>query len=774
MRIIKKSLRNNRGLLLTAALAVFVPCLALALYCTALADRIEERFAGRRWSMPSTVYSDGMLLYPGQRVNVELLDGKLSRLGYRTVAKQPRRRGEMRKAESSVEIYLHDFDGATLKREGFPVRIEFSGGIVTAITRSASGEAVTLLELEPEVLMRFFGPEREQRILVSIEEVPLHVRRAVMAAEDARFEKHHGFDPRSILRALSANLRYGAVRQGGSTITQQLAKNYFLTPERSLSRKFRELLFALTMELSYGKDEILEIYLNEIYFGQKGSVAVSGIGEAAAFYFNRTVGELTLSEGAVIAGLIKGPNSYSPYVDAAKSRRRRDEVLRAMVRHGWIEGEDFARAAAAPVEPRGYRVYGKRAPYFMDYLSRQLTELYSTGDLESLGLDIFTTLDTTVQEAAEKALEEGLARLEKNNHSLTGEDASERIQGAVIVMQPKTGYILAMAGGRDYGASPFNRVTQARRQPGSAFKPFVYLAGLDAFTPASKLSNETVSYDNDGTPWTPRNYRPLDEKNMSLRRALAISANIPTVDLAMKTGLDHVIATAKGFGFSTPLIPFPSLALGSFEVIPIELARAYSALAADGLLPWPMSLRDVADENGDILERRYLQVERATTREKAFLVSSMLRTAVEEGTGRPLGALGIDFPVAGKTGTTSGFRDAWFVGYTPEFLALVWVGFDDGSSIDAGGAAAALPIWASLARKIPRYTSGDWFRTPPGIVRKVICSESGRLAIRFRCPEPMEEFFPDERAPSEECGIHRDFLPLKKIIEGLRGVFERQ
>jgi len=259
---------------------------------------------------------------------------------------------------------------------------------------------------------------------------------------------------------------------------------------------------------------------------------------------------------------------------------------------------------------------------------------------------------------------------------------------------------------------------------------------------------------------------------MSLRRALAVSANVPTVDLAMKTGLDQVIATAGAFGFSTPLEPWPSISLGAAEVVPLELARAYSALAADGLLPWPLSLKDVSDEKGDILERTYMQVERATTAGKAFLLTSMLRTAVEEGTGRSLGKQGIGFPVAGKTGTTSGYRDAWFVGYTPEVLALVWVGFDDGSPIGAGGAAAALPIWAALMKEMPAYTTGRWFRPPAGVVRKVICSESGDLALKRRCPQQREEFFLKEKMPERECSIHRGFRPLEKIIDRVKDVFD--
>jgi penicillin-binding protein 1B len=350
----------------------------------------------------------------------------------------------------------------------------------------------------------------------------------------------------------------------------------------------------------------------------------------------------------------------------------------------------------------------------------------------------------------------GLSSLEKSNPSLARQEPEKKLQGAIVVLQPRTGYILAMVGGRKYGESQFNRITQARRQPGSAFKPFVFLAAMDEYTPATILSNEDKTHLIEGREWRPENYSPIPESHITMRMALAKSVNRATADLTMKIGVERIIATASAFGFSTPLPSYPSISLGSAEVIPMELARAYCAFAADGLLPHPISLKEVANEKGEILERRNLNMGNATSPEKAFLITSMLRSVTETGTARSLPEKGISFPVAGKTGTTNDFKDAWFVGYTPDILALVWVGFDDGTPIKASGSSAALPIFADLMKSIPQHASGGWFQPPPGIANRTICSISGQLAVEGRCPTPVQEVFLAENVPNEPCPLHSE------------------
>ncbi|MBT8350123.1 MAG: PBP1A family penicillin-binding protein [Deltaproteobacteria bacterium] len=744
-------------------LAIVILTLGLIIYGWHLSVKVENRFAGRRWSIPSTVFSDITILYPGQRINRALFNKKLNNLGYREVSHNPLKKGEMKTTPPEIDIYLHDLKMPSVTREGFPVKIRFSQNKIESINRAGSGKMVPILELGPEEIMQFFGPEREKRHLVSIHQVPDDLIHAVLAAEDGRFYKHHGIDPRGILRALYTNLRHGAIRQGGSTLTQQLAKNYFLTPERTLSRKINEAILSVIIEAIYEKDDILEIYLNEIYLGQKGSVSINGVGEASSFYFDKPVKKLTLPEAATIAGLIKGPNHYSPYVDKSRCKDRRNMVLKAMNRKGWLTDNQLKAALSAKVEPAGFKIQGNKAPYFIDYLSRQIETLYPTEVLNSLGLSIHTTLDMQVQTAAELALEKGLARLEKSNPALRREKVEEKLQGAIIVMQPKTGYILAMVGGRDYKASQFNRITQSRRQPGSAFKPLVYLTGLEEFTPASRLSNDPKTYMINGKTWEPKNFLPSDEFNVSMREALAKSYNLATVDLAMKIGLEKIVNTTTGFHFSTPVKPYPSLALGAFEVIPLELARAYCVFAADGMQSYPLSLKDVTDENGNLLKQKHMNIERLTSSSKAFIMSSMLRSVATEGTAMSLINRGISWPVSCKTGTTNDFRDAWFVGFTPDILALVWVGFDNGDSIFTTGSAAALPIWADLMNTIPQYVSEDWYKMPAGVVQATVCSESG-LSAHKGCPDPEKEIFLKEKVPTVFCPIHKKPGLLDKIF----------
>ncbi len=726
----------------------------IAVYGWYYATLIEERFSARRWSIPSKVYSDTTLLYPGQQINPELFLQKLLNLDYRKVDGMPARKGEMYISAAAIDIFLHDLHTPWQTRSGFPVRLVFDENRILSISRINNDEILPILELEPEEITLFFGTERERRQLISISEVPKHLIDAVLAAEDSRFYQHYGIDPRGILRAFATNVRHGEIKQGGSTLTQQLVKNYFLTPERTLTRKFKEVLLSVVVELKYEKDEILEIYLNEIYLGQKGATSINGVGEASYFYFGKAVKELSRSEAAVIAGLIKAPNHFSPYQDMQRCRQRRDEVLQAMQRKGWISESERDADLEQPVQTVGYTVHGKKAPYFIDYLSDQLTTLYLPETLSSFGLSIHTTLDTQVQMAAETALADGLARLEKLKPEVAHDSPDQQLQGAVIIMQPKTGYILALVGGRSYSISQFNRVSQARRQPGSAFKPFVYLTALDEFSPTSFLSNDARTYEVDGKSWEPQNFKPVTAFTVTMRDALKLSYNLATVDLAMQTGLDRIVDTASRFHFSTPIKPYPSLALGAYEVIPLELARAYCVFAAGGVQPYPLALKGVVNEAGQILEQRHMEIERLISPDKAFIMNNLLQSVVSSGTARSLISRGINWPVAGKTGTTNNFRDAWFVGYTPDILALVWVGFDNGDPIEATGSSAALPIWAQLMEAIPQHRSGNDFKVPAGVEKRTVCAVTGLLANEDACPQPFEEYFLSRHVPTENCPLH--------------------
>ena len=762
-----------KKLTITFLVIILLLGVSLFLYGWYLSTHIEQRFTDRRWSVPSKVYSDTTLLYPGQRMNSDLLKKKLAALGYRKVARRPAQKGELQISPAAITVFLNDLNTPWNNRRGFQVRIAIAQDIIESIIRTDDSESVAILELEPEEISLFFGSERERRQLISIQQVPGHLIHAVLAAEDSRFYQHPGIDFRGIFRALLTNLRHGSIRQGGSTLTQQLAKNYFLTPTRTLTRKLKEVLISVIIEFKYEKEEILEIYLNEIYLGQKGPVAINGVGEASYFYFGKSVKKLSRSEAAIIAGLIKAPNHYSPYKDKARCFSRRNVVLTAMHKKGWLSQKDLQADLKVPVKTVGFTVHGKKAPYFVDFLEQQLKALYRPKDLTSLGLSLYTTLDSQVQSAAENALKKGLARLERIKPELRRDNPAQKLQGAVIVMQPGTGYILALVGGRNYATSQFNRIAQARRQPGSAFKPFVYLSSLDQFSPSDMLSNQPQTYRVDGQTWEPQNFEPVTRYTVSVRNALTMSYNLATVDLAMRTGLDHIVDTARRFDFSTPLKPYPSLALGAFEVIPLELARGYCVFATNGVLPYPLSLKGVVGENGKTLEQKHLQIERLIPPQKAFIMNFMLQSVVTQGTARSLKGRGIYWPVAGKTGTTNDFRDAWFVGYTPDILALVWVGFDNGDPIFATGSSAALPIWAELMNSIPQYISEAGFKVPPGVEKRMVCDVTGLLANENACPQPQEEYFLTEKIPAEQCPLHTK-SGLKDLIKGVKKLFNEE
>ncbi|KJS30988.1 MAG: hypothetical protein VR64_12935 [Desulfatitalea sp. BRH_c12] len=762
-----------KKLLLFLTATLFTALICLGGYSWFLSSTVTERFSSRRWSMPSKVYSDTMILYTGQRLNVSLLLNKLKRIGYRERETLPARQGEIHITPNRLHIFLHDLETPWEKRPGFLASVELSAGHILSMTRKADGEDLPMIEIDPEEIALFFGQERERRLLVSIEQIPDFFIHAVLAAEDARFYQHWGIDPLGILRALATNLRHGSIRQGGSTITQQLAKNYFLTPNRNLKRKFQEMMLAFIMELKFSKDEILEIYLNEIYLGQKGSVAINGIGEAARFYFGKPIQNLSLSEAVVIAGLIKAPNAYSPYVNTKACHARKNMVLKAMVQKGYLTNEEYSAEQDKFIEPVGYTQYGKMAPYFIDYLSNQLMALYQPDDLSSLGLSIYTSLDSQVQMAAEEALQNGLGRLEKSLSALK-QASTAKLQGAIVVLQPKTGHILAMVGGRNYDDSQFNRITQARRQPGSAFKPFVFYTGLDTFTPISLLSNQPKIYKVDGKDWKPKNFQKSTPQSVTVRYAIENSYNLATIDLAVQVGLARIIETARGFGFSTPLDPYPSLALGAFEVIPLELAGAYGVFAAEGVFAHPLALKAVANENGDLLEQRHLAIEQKITPQKAFMMNALLKGVVENGTARSIITSGFHWPAAGKTGTTNDNRDAWFIGYTPDILALVWVGFDNGDSIHATGSTAALPIWLELMNDIPHHISGSQFREPAGIVKRPICGDAGNPVVSYACSNPFEEYFLQENAPEAPPVHSRGLHYIKGIFKGITTIFKER
>jgi penicillin-binding protein 1B len=707
------------GLAAVALLALGVSGVSLL---RGLDTQVEARFSGRLFSVPSTVYTAPLVLYPGLDVRRTGLLERLERLRYRPVSGTDVHLGEFARLPGRIRFGRRPFRFASRDDPGgvIDILLDRSGQIESL--RDAARREVPLTDLEPEVLGELHGAARADRRLVRLGDIPPVLVEAVLAIEDQRFFDHPGVDVRRVVGAMWANLKAGRIVQGASTLTQQLVKNFYLGPQRTLRRKLREAVMACLLERRHTKEEILEAYLNEVYLGQRGSVSIHGVGQAAFHYFAKRIGELTLSEGALLAGLIKGPSLYSPYTAAPAARARRDLVLGVLHARGSISGEEYQQALAEPVGVEERPQEENPAPYFVEHLRQDLARVYGDEILESEGLAIYTTFDPHLQRIANRSVQVGLERLEARFPELRSEESP--VQGAFVALVPRTGEILALVGGRDYATSQFNRATQARRQPGSVFKPVVALAavaraaaGAPSHTLASALLDEPLTVDAPGGEWSPVNYDGEFRGPVTLREAIEQSLNVPVARLGLEVGPERIIETARKMGFEGPLQPVPSLALGVFEVTLLEVARGYAVLAANGVRPTLRTYREVRDAQAQVLERRPLRFERVFRPEEVYLVTSLLEGVVDRGTGRGLRRLGIRGPVAGKTGTTSGFRDAWFVAYLPDLLAAAWVGFDDGKSLDVPGAVAALPIVADflLAAKGPEGWAS--FVPPPGVVR---------------------------------------------------------
>jgi penicillin-binding protein 1B len=512
------------------------------------------------------------------------------------------------------------------------------------------------------------------------------------------------------------------------------------------------------LEVRYGKDAILEAYLNEVYLGQIGPVAISGVGDASRFFFATPVTGLDLPRSALLSGMIRNPGGYDPRRQPDRARARRDLVLELMRDRGAIDGPAFEAAVAAPLGVVSAPAAADRLPWVEAYLARELEPIAREIDLSSAGCSIFTTFDEQVQRAARAALEAGLDTLE----SRLGRDGRDPLEGAVVVIRPADGGLLAVVGGRDYGRSQYNRATQALRPPGSTFKPFVYLAGFERslrdpdfeLTAASLLDDEPMQLVSGGKTWSPANYDRRFRGQVTVREALEQSINVPTVRAAMAVGVPEVAEMARRCGISRDLDAVPSLALGAEEVTPVELATAYATIASGGWRGQPHGLLSVIDRDGDRHGRSAIGSIQVIEPELAYLVTDILEGVVERGTARGARTLGFSGAAAGKTGSSDGLRDAWFVGYTPEVLALVWVGTDGNRPIGLSGAEAALPIWVDLMQRIGATGAGE-FRRPAGIVEARIDPSTAQLATS-RCPDSRSEVFVRGTEPDTRCQLHEE------------------
>ena len=757
-------------------LGAFCGGFALSRWVLELDDIVVARFEGRTFSLPSRVFSAPLVLYPGADWQRLGLADWLLRLGYREQPEGGRLGpGRYEWLPGALRVHLRSFEHPARSEPARELLFRFAEGQVIEIEDLQDQQAIDVVILEPEPVSAFLGTDREQRDLVRVDEVPPHLIDAIFAVEDQRFAAHHGVDGRRVLGAVLANVQAGRIRQGASTLTQQLVKNFFLTPERTFSRKLREAVMALIVEARYSKSEILEAYLNEIYLGQRGATAVHGVGEASRLYFGKSAQSLTVAEAALLAAIIQSPNGISPHRRPERAVTRRDLVLGLMRDQGRISNRAHREALAEPLRLATIQTESGEVRYFLDALSQQLPEVYAGEVLTSEGLRIYTTLDPRMQRAAARALRRGLERIEASVPEAKATDslAANRLQGCLIAMRPQTGEVLALVGGRDYGESQFNRCTQARRQVGSAFKPFVYVAALDpangpVVTLASSIPDEPfeVAVPGEEGFWRPENYDRAFRGPVSVREALERSLNVPAARLGQRVGMERVVELAHRLGISSPLIPVPSLALGTAEISPLELTRAYATLANGGRRPAPRMFVDVVEKNGIAQESQPLEaavsvLDPAT----AYLAVSLLEGVVDRGTARRIRSAGLKGPIAAKTGTTDDEFDLWFVGFTPELVAVVWVGFDEPGPVGMPSSRGALPIWADFVAEVSGSQIRGRFPQPSGISRLEIDPKSGARALRG-CSSRKTEIFLQGTEPLETC-------PPSPAKDGSEGGFRR-
>jgi penicillin-binding protein 1B len=746
--------RPRRRWLRALLFVVGVPAVALSLlfvhYWFAFSRILDERFSADPQPAPR-LFARPMAIREGQLLSERQLVEHLNDLGYaqRTRADAP---GEFAVSVEGVVV---------VPREGGAgaVRVAFSPGAgtrVQRIERLPDAGAVRQVTLEAPLITALVSGEREKRRHVALSAIPARMIHAVLAIEDRRFYEHPGLDPIGIAGAALTNLRgTRSYLSGGSTITQQFLKNTLLTPEKTPARKAQEAMLSLVLETRLSKDQILELYLNSVDLGQRGSYTIRGVAEASRLFFGKDVSNVSLAEAATIAGVIQAPSRHSPFRNPERARDRRNVVLFAMADAGYISADAASRAAREPliVVPRALDA---EAPYFVDYITEQLKSRYAGLLRPNTSSDVYTTLDLHLQRVAQDALREGLARVDE---LLKRRRRTARAEGAVVVINPKTGEILAMAGGRNYSQSQYNRAVSARRQPGSVFKPFVYLAaferGLDEgrtdFTPASTVLDEPTTFFFNNQEYAPGNYGGEYDGPVTWRRALAMSRNVAAVKVAEAAGFDRVAAMWRSAGTSTAARPYPSIALGVFEASPLEIAQAYTPFANLGVLrPLTPLLR--VEENGRRIDPPVDRAVAIARPETTFLVTSMMRSVINEGTGASARA-SFALDAAGKSGTTNDLRDAWFVGFTPDLLAVVWVGFDDNQPIGLSGTQAALPIWTAFMTRALAGHPDQRFAAPDGIVFVDVDRTTGKAAGPF-CARVLREAFIAGTEPWEPCNAH--------------------
>jgi penicillin-binding protein 1B len=733
-----------------------------AYYYIQFGKLINQHLTGQIYQNTSQIFSAPGHLITGEPLKPSDLATYMLRAGYQEghIEGAP---GEFKINGNSVDILPSQ---SSFFKGGNAVRVNFSAGKVSKITEISTGTPRDFVDIEPELVTNLFDSTREKRRIVRFDDLPKIMVNAVLAAEDKRFFEHGGLDFVRVFGAAWADLRRGQKAQGASTLDMQVARSFFFDNSRNWKRKVKEVLMATEIDQRFTKQQIFEMYANEIYIGNRGSFAIRGFGEAAPAYFGKDLRDITLGEAAFLAAIIRQPNHYSSaerHPDRAEEAR--DRVLGQMVEDGYITQEQSDEAKKQKLKFVNGGVTGASAPYFVDMVKDHLLEHYSEADLQTQSFRVYTSLDPALQKAAESAIATGAINVDKllakkyAAWKKKGESAPQ-VQLALIAMDPATGEIRALVGGRNYGESQLNHAI-ARRQPGSVFKPFVYAAAFDnatkgltpVVTPATTVEDVPTTFEFDGKEYTPDNYGAEFYGTVTVRDALIHSLNVATVRVAELIGYRRVVDLSRQMGLGGNIQATPSVALGAYEMTPVDVASGYTAFATGGTRAEPLFLRSVFAADGSVEETQGPRTRPVLDPRVAYLTTSLMEDVIDRGTGASVRAMGFTAPAAGKTGTS---RDGWFAGFTSNLICVIWVGFDDNRDLGLSGSAAAAPIWGNFMKQaiaLPEYHNVQPFEPPDGVLKETIDPQSGQLATAS-CPTTVQEYFVAGSEPTQLCELH--------------------
>ena len=744
-------------LLLTITLSVTIGLGVFTYYYVKYSRLIETKLALGPFANTSMLFAAPRTVDVGDLVSPQEIAIELRHSGYNE--SKNNRMGYFTLKPDEIDIYPGP-DSYFRRDDGV---IKFRGTKVSQIISLADNTDRTEYTLEPELISNLFDKNREKRRLVKYEDIPPVLVHAVVSAEDKRFFQHSGFDPVRIIKAAYVDVREHRYAQGASTLSQQLSRILWLDNDKTWRRKIPEVLITMHLEQKLKKEQIFEYYANQVPLGQRGSFGIRGFGEAAEVFFGKDVTRLTLPEAATLAGLIQQPSYTNPYRWPERAKQRRNVVLKMMLENQYISEADYGRAVATPMElVRQATLEATDAPYYVDLVNDALQEKFPDTNFQTSPYRVYTTLDLNLQRDAAEAVRVGMEEVDQRiKHRKKRDPSYPDPQCALIALDPLTGEVRALIGGRNYGASQLNRIL-AKRQPGSSFKPFVYAAALNTglmggnllLTPATMVTDEPTTFWFDGKPYEPSNFEHKFYGNVTLRDAMAHSLNVATVKVAEETGYDAVVELARKAGLNMDIQPTPAVALGSYEVTPLEIAGAYTIYVNHGIYSKPYFLSTLLNDRGSNVFDSQPEHRAVLDPRVAFLMDQMLEEVVRSGTGAGMYGRGINFPVAGKTGTSD--HDGWFAGFTSKLICVVWVGFDDNRPLNLEGAHSALPVWAEFMKRAHEhreYRNVSEFEAPVGVVSAQIDPASGQLATAA-CPKVRTEYFIEGTQPVEMCQLH--------------------